>query len=66
VSTLQHIIKAHAADVEVFKNGGSMSYDLEEAVWGYLYDNGTIRNYDCVDCGELLAQTLADELGMAT
>jgi hypothetical protein len=66
VSTLQHIIKAHAADVEVFKNGGPMSYDLESAMWDYLYDRGDIKNYNCVDCGELLAQTLADELGMAT
>ena len=65
MNAIQHIIKAHAADVEIFKNGGPMSYDLESAMWDYLYDSGMIRNYDCVDCGELCAQTLADELEMS-
>jgi hypothetical protein len=65
MNAIQQIIKAHAADVEIFKNGGPMSYDLESAMWDYLYDSGMIRNYDCVDCGELLAQTLADELEMS-
>jgi hypothetical protein len=62
--TIQNIIKAHAADVEIFKNGGPMSYDLESAVWDYLYDRGDIKNYNAVDVPEACAKTLADELGM--
>ncbi len=61
---MKHIIEAHAKDVEIFKNGGEMSYDLESAVWDYLFDNGTIRDYNNTDCGELCAQALVDELGM--
>ena len=44
MNAIQHIIKAHAADVEIFKNGGEMSYDLESAMWDYFNDSGMIRN----------------------
>jgi hypothetical protein len=61
---MQNILKSYAADIEVFVNGGPMSYDLEEAIWAYLYDTGVIRNYNCVDCHDLIVDTLLNEVEM--
>jgi hypothetical protein len=61
---MQSILKSHAADVEIFVNGGPISYDLESAIWDYLYDTGAIRNYNCVDCHDLIIDTLLSEVEM--
>lgn len=57
------ILKHYPKDVEDFKNGGELSYDLESALWDYHFNNGDIRNYDA-DAGEYIGQHLADYLGI--
>jgi hypothetical protein len=61
---MQNILSSYAADIEVFVNGGPMSYDLESAIWDYLYDTGAIRNYNCVDCHDAIVDALLNEVEM--
>lgn len=62
-TTMKEILDLHAVDVQVFADGGAMSYDLEAALWEYHFDQGNIRNYDC-DASEFLSQDLCAELGL--
>jgi hypothetical protein len=61
---MHRILESYAEDIEVFVNGGPMSYDLEVAIWDYLYDTGVIRNYNCTDCYDLIRDTLVNEVQM--
>ena len=61
--TMKELLERHAADVQVFADGGAMSYELEAALWEYHFDQGNIRNYDC-DASEFLSRDLCAELGL--
>jgi hypothetical protein len=63
-STLQRILARHPEAVEQFRQGGDMDYDLESALWDYYFNRGDIKNYNA-DASEFIAQSLADELGIA-
>ena len=60
---LDSILARYPNAVKQFKQGGSLDYDLEVALWDYYYNRGDIRNYDA-DASEWIAQQLADELGI--
>jgi len=62
-TTMKELLDRHAVDVQVFKDGGEMSYDLESALWEYHFDQGNIRNYGC-DASEFLSRDLCEELGL--
>jgi len=57
------ILARYPKEVEHFKQGGDLDYDLEGALWDYYFNRGDIRNYDA-DASEWIAQQLADELGI--
>jgi hypothetical protein len=63
VDSYGDVLKHFPKDVEDFKNGGDLSYDLESALWDYHFNNGDIRNYDA-DASEYIGQNLADYLGI--
>ncbi len=60
---LDRILAAYPDEVEAFKQGGGLDYDLEAALWDYYFRRGDIRNYDA-DASEYIAQWLSDELGL--
>jgi hypothetical protein len=37
---------------------GNGSYELDEAIWDYYFNNGTIKNYNCTDVSSLYEQFL--------
>jgi hypothetical protein len=61
---IDQILARFPREVEQFKQGGELDLDLEEALWDYHYDRGTIRNYNA-DASEYIAQDLADHLGIS-
>ena len=60
---IDYILSKYPREVEVFKQGGELDYDLESDLWDYYFNRGDIRNYDA-DASEYIAQRLADELGL--
>ena len=62
-SGLDQILARYPEEVENFKQGGDLDYDLESALWDYYFNRGDIRNYNA-DAGEWIAQQLASELGL--
>ena len=62
-SSYEDILKQFPEQVQDFKNGGELDYDLESALWDYHFNNGDIRNYDA-DASEYIGQNLADYLGV--
>lgn len=60
---LDGILARYPEEVENFKQGGDLDYDLESALWDYYFNRGDIRNYNA-DAGEWIAQQLASELGL--
>jgi hypothetical protein len=62
-SSYEDILKHFPKQVQDFKNGGELDYDLESALWDYHFNNGDIRNYDA-DASEYIGQNLADYLGV--
>ena len=62
-SELDNILSHYAKEVDHFRQGGDLDYDLESALWEYHFNRGDIRNYDA-DASEYIAQQLADELGL--
>jgi hypothetical protein len=61
---IDYILSKYPREVEVFKQGGELDYDLESDLWDYYFNRGDIRNYDA-DASEYIAQRLADELGLS-
>ena len=62
-STMQQILASFPEEVEHFRKGGELDYDLESALWEYYFNNGDIKNYNA-DASEFISQRLADELGL--
>lgn len=62
-SELDNILSHYAKEVEHFRQGGDLDYDLESALWEYHFNRGDIRNYNA-DATEYITQQLADELGL--
>lgn len=62
-ASLDGILARYPEEVENFKQGGDLDYDLESALWDYYFNRGDIRNYNA-DAGEWIAQQLASELGL--
>jgi hypothetical protein len=62
-SSYEDILKHYPKEVQDFKNGGDLNYDLESALWDYHFNNGDIRNYNA-DASEYIGQHLADYLGV--
>jgi len=62
-SSYEDILKHFPKQVQDFKNGGELDYDLESALWDYHFNNGDIINYDA-DASEYIGQNLADYLGV--
>lgn len=60
MSGIRTILENHPEECKAFLSG-SGSYLMDEIIWDYYYDNGTIRNYNCVDVSGLYEQ-FADEL----
>jgi hypothetical protein len=60
---IDQILANFPREVEMFKHGGELDQDLEEALWDYHYNRGTIRNYNA-DASAFIAQDLADHLGL--
>jgi membrane protease subunit (stomatin/prohibitin family) len=54
-TAIQNIVQNHPAMVSAFL-AGDCSYDMDSFIWDYYFDNGTIRNYDCVDVSSLYEQ----------
>ncbi len=54
-TTIQNIVQNNPAMVSAFL-AGDCSYDMDSFIWDYYFDNGTIRNYDCVDVSSLYEQ----------
>ena len=52
---IKHIIENHRPMIDAFL-AGEGSYEMDELIWDYYYDNGTIRNYDCTDVASLYEQ----------
>lgn len=63
-TSLDKLLAHYPEEVEHFKQGGDLDYDLESALWDHYFNSGEIRNYDA-DASEWIAQRLADELGVA-
>jgi len=63
-SSYEDILKQYPTEVQDFKNGGDLDYDLQSALWDYHFNKGDIRNYDA-DASEYIGQNLADFLGVA-
>jgi hypothetical protein len=61
---IDRILANFPREVKAFKQGGELDRDLEEALWDYHYNLGTIRNYNS-DASAYIAQDLADHLGIA-
>lgn len=57
------LLSHYPKEVQDFKDGGDLDYDLESALWDYHFNNGDIRNYDA-DASEYIGQNLADYLGI--
>jgi hypothetical protein len=62
-SSYEDILKHFPKEVQDFKDGGELDYDLESALWDYHFNKGDIRNYDA-DASEYIGQNLADFLGV--
>lgn len=60
---IDRILANFPREVKAFKQGGELDRDLEEALWDYHYNLGTIRNYNA-DASAFIAQDLADHLGL--
>lgn len=60
-STLDDVLAQYPEEVERFKQGADLDYDLESALWEYFFNQGDIRNYDA-DATEYITQQLADHL----
>lgn len=61
--SLDRILARYPKEVENFKQGGDLGYDLESDLWDYYFSHGDIKNYDA-DASEFISQRLADYLGI--
>jgi hypothetical protein len=59
--SIKNFVKNNPKLVEELLSGHG-SYDLDEAIWDYYYDNGTIKNYNCVDLPVGLYEQFLDEV----
>jgi len=62
-SSYEDVLRRFPQQVQDFKDGGELDYDLESALWDYHFNNGDIINYDA-DASEYIGQNLADYLGV--
>ena len=66
MSNIKNIIENNPELVKAFLSGEG-SYEMDEIVWDYYYDKGTIRNYDCTDVSSLYEQFVSElEEALAT
>lgn len=59
MDTIKNIIENNPELVKAFLSGEG-SYEMDEIVWDYYYDKGTIRNYDCTDVSSLYEQFVSE------
>ena len=61
MDTMDDVLARFPDQVERFKQGADLDYDLESALWEYFFNQGDIRNYDA-DASEFISTQLADHL----
>lgn len=52
---IKNLIENNPELVKDFLSGAG-SYEMDEIVWDYYYEKGTIRNYNCTDVSSLYEQ----------
>lgn len=60
---IDQILESYSDEVQHFKAGGDLNYDLESALWEYYFNKGIIKNYDA-DASGFISENLADYLGL--
>jgi hypothetical protein len=61
--SIKNFVKNNPQLVEELLSGHG-SYELDEAIWDYYFNNGTIKNYNCTDVSSLYEQFLDEVKGV--
>ena len=59
MSAIKTIIENNPEMIKAFLSGEG-SYEMDEIIWDYYYDQGRITNYNCTDVSGLYEEFVAE------